>query len=217
MLAHNPKSSSITGLLGKGLSALGRGARYTAKVPAGQPFFSTPGQSAGRVTRMLFNPHLGKYGNAIKGTALLTALAPPAIAAYNGVQSVRADVQKGLEKATATGLPVDQVPAGTWAKQLIHNPIPWAWRALTRSDKPPLERFADQQTWQAMKNKTMQGLHDWAPFKGRLGDYLNLAVRPGVMGVREVADRAGWLPSPQTVDPLQTMRDLLATIQTPGQ
>lgn len=222
------KAAGVAALLGKGLGALGRGmgrsagalntaARYTAKVPAGQPFFTTPLQSTGRVTRMLFNPHLGRYGNLIKGTALMSMITPPAVAAYNGVQAVRQNVQEGLDKATAAGIPVDHVPAGQWAKQLVHNPVPWAWRALTDPNKPPLERFADQQTWSAIKNKTWQGLHDWLPFKGRFGDYLSLATRPGVMGVREIADRAGWMPNPKTVDPLQSMRELLATLQTPGE
>jgi hypothetical protein len=211
------KVAGFTSMLGKGLGALNRGARFAAKVPTGQAFFSSPGQSAARVTKMLFNPNLGRYGTAIKGTALTAALAPPVMAGYNGAQEVRQDVSKGLDNASAAGIPTDQLPAGEWAKQFVHNPIPWAWRAMTSTQKSPLESFADNQTWHTIKNKALQGLHNWMPFKGSLGDYASLATRPGVIAAREVADHAGWIPKPQAVDPMETMQQLLAALQTPAQ
>ena len=222
------KASSIGArmaqLAGKGMSALGRGgrlaaggaqsaARYAARVPEGQRFFSTPAAGAGRTLRLLFNPNLGKYGNAVKGTAWAAMLAPPAMAAYNGAQAVLHDVQEGLNKATEAGFPVDKIPAGQWAQQLVHKPLPWLWRALTRQDKPPLERFADQQVFTAVKNKSWQALHDMMPFKGNFSDYVGLLTRPGVTGVKQIADAADWVPNPKTVNPAQSLRELYTALQ----
>jgi hypothetical protein len=164
---------------------------------------------------MAFNPHMGRYGAWIKGPLWAAAITPPAVAAYDGVQHVRGEVQRGLDTATATGLPLDQVPAGQWAQQLVHNPLPWAWRALTKSPKQPLESFADQQAWQAMKNKTWQGLHDWLPFKGEgISDYVGAAMRPGVFGLKQLAAQQGWMPNPATINPVQFSRDLFNALHT---